>query len=107
MLKGDLTMTTQRKPRRSFTAEQKFSILQDIQAIGLKKGIEKYGISTTLYYKWKRQLEVGIHASLRNSKPLKPANQRELEVQNRQLKEIVLNQSLELCELKKTLSYPG
>lgn len=99
--------TTGKRPRRSFTAEQKFAMLQDIQAIGLKKGLEKHGISSALYYKWKRQLEVGIHASLRNGKPVKPANQRELEVRVRQLTEIVLNQSLELCELKKTLSYPG
>lgn len=100
-------MATARKERRSFTAEQKYSMLQDIQAIGLKKGLEKHGLSSALYYKWKRQLEVGINASLRNTKPLKPANQRQLEVENRQLKEIVLNQSLELCELKKTLSLPN
>jgi transposase-like protein len=99
--------TTGKRPRRAFTVEQKFAMLQDIQAIRLKRGLEKYGISSALYYQWKRQLEVGIHARLRNTKPIKPANQRELELRFRQLSEIVLNQSLELCELKKTLSYAG
>jgi transposase-like protein len=102
-------MREKRKPRRSFTPEQKFAILQDIKLsnLKLKDSLDRHGITSPLYYKWKRQLEVGVQASLRNSKPIKPADQRQLEVENRRLKEIILNQSLELCELKKILSLPS
>jgi transposase-like protein len=56
-----------KKPRRNFTPEQKYEIIKDIEHTGLAK----HGITSGLFYKWKRQLAVGINASLRNTKPLK------------------------------------
>lgn len=94
-----------KQPRRIFTPQQKYAILQDIDAQpSIRQGLEKHRLSPSLYHKWKKQLEVGINATLRNTKPVKAADTRKLEEDNRRLKEIVLNQSLELCELKKTLS---
>lgn len=94
-----------RKAPRRFTPEQKFAILQDIQAGGsIKDGLQRHNIATSLYYKWRRQLDVGVRASLRNSKPLQPPELKALQVENRTLKEMVLNLSHQVCELKKTLS---
>jgi transposase-like protein len=97
-------MTLPRRPKRTFTPQQKFDIIQDIRQLPtIKEGLEKYQISSSMYGKWKRQLEIGVNASLRNTKPIKPANIRHLEVENKKLKEMVLNLSHEIVELKKTL----
>jgi transposase-like protein len=98
-------LVSKERVRRTFTPQQKFEI---VQAIGssptIREGIERFNITYGLYFKWKRQLEVGINASLRNSKALKSQDCRELEKENRLLKEMVLNLSFQVCELKKTLS---
>jgi hypothetical protein len=49
-------------------------------------------------------VEVGVRASLRNGRPLKSVNLRRLEAENRNLKEVVLNQALLISELKKEMS---
>lgn len=95
------------KTKRTFTPQQKFEIVQAIRSGStVKEGLERFKITHGMYSKWRRQLEVGIHASLRNSKPLKSAEQRRTEEENRLLKEMVLNLSHQVCELKKTLSLP-
>ena len=95
----------EKKVRRVFIPEQKFEILKDIETFRtVKEGLEKYQLSHSVYLKWKRQLEVGVRASLRNSKPLKSPDFKRLEAENKKLKEIVLNQSLTICELKKEMN---
>jgi putative transposase len=92
------------KPKRLFTPEQKFEILKDIEKHPtIKAGLEKYQLAPSVFNRWRRQLSIGIKASLRNSRPLKPADQRALEMENRKLKEIVLNQSLMITDLKKEM----
>ena len=60
-----------RKVRRKFSPEQKFEILKDIErGRTIKEGLAKHRLSDSLYRKWKRQLEVGVRASLRNGRPL-------------------------------------
>src|SRR6266542_21096 len=77
-----------KKVRRLFTPEQKFEILKDIERCKtIKEGLAKHQLAQSLYHKWKRQLEVGVRASLRNSRPLKSANMKRLEAENRKLKE--------------------
>jgi transposase-like protein len=94
-----------KKVRRKFTPEQKFEILQDIErGRTIKEGLAKHGLSDSLYRKWKRQLEVGVRALLRNGRPLKPADLKRLEAENRRLKEVVLNQALLISELKKEMN---
>jgi transposase-like protein len=91
--------------RRIFTPEQKFEILKDIERYKtIKEGLAKHRLADSVYYKWKRQLEVGVRASLRNSRPLKPVDFRRLEAENRRLKEVVLNQALLIAELKKEMN---
>lgn len=98
-------MENQRKPRRYFTPEQKFEILKDIEKFAtIREGLEKHDLSYTVYRKWQRQLMVGVHASLRNGRPIKPADLKRLERENRKLKEIVLNQSLTITSLKKEMN---
>jgi transposase-like protein len=83
-----------RKVRRIFTPEQKFEILKDIERCKtIKEGLAKHQLAQSLYHKWKRQLEVGVRASLRNSRPLKSTDLKRLEAENRKLKEVVLNQA--------------
>jgi transposase-like protein len=95
----------QKKPRRVFTPQQKFEIIKDIErSATIRDGLAKHGIPSSMFYKWKRQLEVGIHASLRNTKPLKSPDLKKLEEDNRKLKELVLNQSLTIMSLKKEMS---
>src|SRR6266568_3229957 len=54
----------ERKVRRTFTPEQKFEILKDIERCRtIKEGLAKHEIVDSLYRKWKRQLAVGVPAS--------------------------------------------
>jgi hypothetical protein len=64
-------------------------------------GIGKASDIGFVYRKSKRQLEVGALASLRNGRPLKPADLRRLESENRKFKKVVLKQALLISELKK------
>jgi transposase-like protein len=94
-----------KKARRLFRPEQKFEILKDIERCKtIKEGLAKHQLADSVYYKWKRQLEVGVRASLRNSRPLKSADLKRLESENRKLKEALLNQALLISELKKEMN---
>jgi len=96
----------EKKSRRIFTPEQKYEILQDISTFRtIKEGLAKYQLHDSVYRKWKRQVAVGICASLRNSKPLQPSDLKKLEVENRKVKEMVLTQSLIICELKEEMNW--
>ena len=95
----------EKKVRRIFTPEQKFEILKDIERCGtVKEGLAKHGLQYSVFRSWRRQLEVGVRASLRNGRPLKSVNLRRLESENRKLKEVVLNQALWISELKKEMN---
>ena len=61
-----------RRPNRVFTPEQKYEILKDIEKYPtIREGLQKHNIAPSVYHRWKRQLTVGINASLRNTRPLK------------------------------------
>lgn len=95
----------ERIPRRVFTPEQKFEIVRDIERHAtVKEGLQKYQIADSLYRKWKRQLMVGVRASMRNTRPVKSPDLKRLEEENRKLKEVVLNQSLTITSLKKEMN---
>ena len=54
-----------KKARRLFTPEQKFEILKDIERCQtIKEGLAKHELADSVYYKRKRQLEVGVRASV-------------------------------------------
>lgn len=94
-----------KKPRRIFTPHQKYEMLKEIERYPtLKEGLAKYDLNHSVYLRWKRQLEVGVSASLRNGRPVKSPEMRRLETENRKLKEALLNQSLLISEIKKETS---
>lgn len=92
----------EKRMRRVFTPEQKFEILKEIERCEtIKEGLAMHQLQYSVFRKWRQQLEVGARATLRNSRPLKPADLRRLEAENRKLKEVVLTQALLISELKK------
>ena len=97
--------SNQQKPRRIFTPQQKFEIIKDVERYPtIREGLAKNNLPNSMFYKWKRQLAVGVNASLRNTKPLKSPDVKKLEEENRKLKELVLNQSLTIMNLKKEMT---
>lgn len=101
----EVTQAETRRTRRVFTPEQKFEILQDVaRSESRKAALERHGLAYSVYSKWKRQLQVGVNASLRNTRPLKSESLKRLEAENRRLKELVLNQSLVIGDLKKEMN---
>lgn len=98
-------LSINKKPRRVFTPEQKYEIIKDIERCEtIHEGLQKHHIASSLYYKWKRQLKVGINASLRNTRPIKSPDLKRLEEENRKLKEVILNQSLIITSIKKEMN---
>lgn len=94
-----------RKTRRIFTPQQKYEMLKEIERCPtLKEGLAKYHLQYSVFRRWRRQLQVGVNASLRNGRPVKSQDLKRLETENRRLKEALLNQSLHLAELKKEMN---
>ncbi len=94
------------RPRRSFTPEQKFQIVQDIQSSPrIQAGLDRHQITHGMYHRWKSQLEAGVRAALRNSKPPKDPQIKRYEEENRALKSTVLTLTHELCEIKKKFNW--
>lgn len=103
-------MGPEKRAKRFFTPEQKFNILQAIEADikgGMKVGdaLIKHNIPNANYSKWKRQLSVGVKASLRNGKAPADRDKRRLEREIEKLKEIVLSQSQVIADLKKETNW--
>jgi len=93
------------KPGRIFTPRQKFEIIKDIEHTStIREDLAKHNLPSSMHYKWKRQLTVGVNASLRNTKPLISPDLKKLEEENGKLKELVLSQSLTIMNLKKEMN---
>ncbi len=67
--------------------------------------VEKSGIAYSVYNKWKRQLSVGIKASLRNGKAPVDQERKRLERENERLKAIVVSQAQAIADLKKETNW--
>jgi putative transposase len=99
------------KTRRTFTPEERLSIIQEGQREGRSETCRKYNLSTSLYDRWKRKyLEHGIEGLKSKYKKIDPAV-RELQEENERLKRIIAKQALEIEVktelLKKLLSGSG
>jgi len=100
----------EKKPKRYFTAEQKFNILQSIEGdvkSGMTQGaaIEKAGIANSVFAKWRKQLAVGVKSSLRSGKPPVDKDKKKFEREIEKLKAIVLSQSQQIADLKKETNW--
>jgi len=94
------------QPKRVYTPEQKYEILKGIESCPtIQDGLLKYKLHPSSYYRWQKQLANGVRASLWNTRPLKAPELKALEAENRKLKEIVLNQSAMIANLKKEMSW--
>ncbi len=82
--------------KRTFTKEQKLSILKEAAEQGVTKTLEKHGIYPATFYSWKEKLssmgEEGLDYGMTKAH-LKRI--RELEKENRLLKELVAEKELE------------
>ena len=76
--------------KRTFTKEEKLSILKEASEQGVSKTLEKYGVYAASYYSWKEKLstmgEDGLDYGM-SKEHLKRI--RELEKENKLLKQIV------------------
>ena len=98
-----------KRTKRTFTPEQKANMLNQIETdrkngSTLNEAILKQDIATSLYSKWKHQLAVGIHSSLRNNKPPVDLEKKKLARENEKLRAIVLSQSQAIADLKKEMN---
>lgn len=98
-----------KRTNRSWTPEQKANIVNQIdtdrkQGLKLMEALGKHQIPANLYLKWKRKLEVGISASLRNGKSSQDIEKKQLVSEVKKLRQIVLSQSLAIAELKKEMN---
>jgi len=90
------------RTKRSFTAEERLSLLQEAEREGYMETCRKYNLSPSLLAKWKQRYLA------KGSEGLKPAYKRvdpelrALEEENERLKRIVARQALEL-EVKSEL----
>lgn len=95
--------------RRSFSIDQKLSILRHGEEYGMISACRKFEIAQSLYYRWKTQLESGGIDGLQPSYYTVDPSVRELEKENERLKRIIAKQALELEVkselLKKTEEY--
>jgi len=90
------------KERRTFTPEERLSIVQEGQREGRSQTTRKYNLSPSLYDRWKRKyLEDGMEGLRSRYKRIDPAV-RELEEENARLKRIIAKQALEI-EVKTEL----
>jgi len=82
--------------KRTFTKQQKMSILKEASEQGVTKTLEKHGIYPATYYSWKEKLatmgDEGLDYGMTKAH-LKRI--RELEKENRLLKELVAEKELE------------
>ena len=90
------------RTRRSFTSEDKLSLLQESEREGFMETCRKHNLSPALLNRWKHQFQS------KGSEGLKPAYRRldpevrALRDENEKLKRIIANQALEL-EVKTEL----
>ncbi len=84
------------KTRRTFTPEEKYSILQECEREGVSETSRKYNLAHSVLSYWKKKYlskgREGLKASYKKVDP----QIRALEEENARLKKIIGNQALEL-----------
>ncbi len=95
-------ITESRKRSKRFTPQQKLQILKEWELSG--NGIEiarGYKIHPHTLYRWRKALEQGAETFLSGKRPKVDPRIKELEEENRKLKEALAIQTQELMLLKK------
>lgn len=84
------------KSRRSFTVEQKLSIINESEQIGIVQTLRKHNLSHSVFLRWKNQFNTGGVSSLKSQYQKIDPEIRALQEENTRLKKIIGNQALEL-----------
>ena len=99
-----LIATSQRKARR-FTPQKKLQILKEWEQNGNGMDVaEKYQIDPQTLYRWKKVLEQGAQTFLIGKRRKGNPRIRQLEKENKKLKEALVEQTKELMLLKKEMN---
>jgi len=90
------------KTKRTFTPEERLSIIQEGEREGQAETLRKYNIAPSLYSRWKRKyLNEGISGLKDKYRRIDP-EKRALEEENERLKRIIAKQAMEI-EVKTEL----
>lgn len=82
--------------KRSFTKEEKLAIIKEASEQGLKVTLEKHKIFPASYYSWKKKFEeMGEDGFSHGITPAQLKRIRELEKENKLLKELIVDKELE------------
>ena len=82
--------------KRTFTKEEKLKIIKEASEQGVKPTLEKYNIFPASYYSWKKKFEtMGDDGFSHGITPEQLKRIRELEKENKTLKEIIIEKELE------------
>ena len=82
--------------KRTFTKEEKLKIIKEASEQGVKPTLEKHNIFPASYYSWKKKFEtMGIEGFAHGITPEQLKRIRELEKENKALRELVVEKELE------------
>lgn len=82
--------------KRTFTNDEKLKIIKEASEQGVKPTLEKYSIFPASYYAWKKKFEtMGIDGFAHGITPDQLKRIRELEKENKALRELVVQKELE------------
>ena len=84
------------KKRRSFSVDQKLSIIQEADQNGITQTLRKHNLSHSVFLRWKNQFNSGGVGSLKSQYHKIDPEVRALQEENARLKKIIGNQALEL-----------
>ncbi len=82
--------------KRTFTPEERLSLVQEASREGFTQTCRKYNIGPSLLNRWKKKyLEQGL-SGLKSARVPSDPRVKELELENERLKKIIAKQALEL-----------
>jgi putative transposase len=82
--------------KRKFSKEEKLKIIKEASEQGVKPTLEKYSVFPASYYAWKKKMEtMGEEGFAHGMTPEQLKRIRELEKENKLLKEILIQKELE------------
>jgi putative transposase len=82
--------------KRTFTKEEKLAIIKEVSEQGLKVTLEKHKIFPASFYSWKKKFEeMGEDGFTHGITPAQLKRIRELEKENKMLKELIVDKELE------------
>lgn len=83
--------------KRTWSIEEKISILKDIEKLGVVEGCRKHGIYASTYYEWKKKYAENGAEGLKPNYSKKEARElRKLRKENERLKKLLAEKELEL-----------